>query len=405
MAICTQCRIEYEQGKKFCKICGSQLSMEEIPSGTEQSLPSQTEVKRIVRLCPSCLIHYDIGNYCRNCGTVLVKEEVSQNKDYSLEENSIKNLSNELLRISKEKRKLEVCITQLEAHRDKVSNNVLTSLLARYRTDAEALSSRYEQIKNELNSIQQNASEEIKGLEEELNPIQKRLSELELLYKSGAIRKPDFLSQKKEMGREIKSRGRILKEYRQAISIPLLHMEANILSLWKRINLFHPPLFILVAGFILLMVLGGFTLWKKYLQPSRPASTEIPSSIAAPLLPSSSNKTHEVEKIKSLLEDIKQANLRKDIHLFMSCYSLDFIDRNGKRLATLESWKAFDYLDLSYDLKRQTISEDTADIRVEWVIDISEKIGRAPQKSKAVLDVLLRREEGHWKIKEIKSAG
>jgi hypothetical protein len=379
--------------------------MEKIPSGTEQSIPSQTEVKRIVRLCPSCLIHYDIGNYCRNCGTALIKEEVSQNKDYSLEKNSIKNLSSELLRISKEKRKLEVCITQLEAHRDKVSNNVLTSLLARYRTDAEALSSRYEQIKNELNSIQQSASEEIKGLEEELNPIQKRLAELELLYKSGAIKKPDFLSQKKEIGREIKSRGRILKEYRQAISIPLLYMEENILSLWKRIILFRPPLFILVASLILLMVLGGFTLWKKVLQPSRQASTELPSSIAAPLLPSASTKTHEVEKIKSLLEDIKQANLRKDIHLFMSCYSIDFKDRNGKRLATLESWKAFDYLDLSYDLKRQTISEDTADIRVEWVIDISEKMGGAPQKSKAVLDVLLMREEGHWKIKEIKSAG
>jgi hypothetical protein len=39
------------------------------------------------------------------------------------------------------------------------------------------------------------------------------------------------------------------------------------------------------------------------------------------------------------------------------------------------------------------------------VIDISEKMGGAPQKSKAALDVLLTREEGHWKIKEIKSAG
>jgi len=405
MAICNQCHIEYEKEKKFCKICGNQLSVEETHSGTEQSTPSPTEVKRIVRICPSCLIHYDIGNYCRNCGTALIKEEVSQKKDYSLEKNSIKNLSNELLRISKEKRKLEICMTQLEARRNEVSSNVLTSLLARYRSDSEALSSRYEQVKKELDSIQQSASEEIKGLEEELDPIQKRLGELELLYKSGAIRKPDFLSQKREMGREIRSRVRILKEYRQAISIPLLHMEANILSIWKRINLFRPPRFILVASIILLIALGGVTLWKKYLQPSRPASTEIASSMEAPILSGASAKTHEVEKIKSLLEDIKQANLRKDIHLFMSCYSLDFKDRNGKRLATLESWKAFDYLDLSYDLKRQTISADTADIRVEWVIDISEKMGGTPQKSKAVLDVLLTREEGYWKIKEIKSAG
>jgi ketosteroid isomerase-like protein len=379
--------------------------MEALPSGKERVIPPEAEVKRIVRICPSCLIHYDIGNYCRNCGTALVKEEVSQTKDFSLERNSIKNHSNELLRISNEKRKLEACITQLETHRDQVSSNVFTSLIARYRADAEALSSRYEQIKRELNSIQQSASDEIKGLEEELDPIQKRLRELEFLYKSGAIRKPDFLSQKKEIGREIRSRVRILREYRQAIAIPLSHMEANILSLWKRISLFRPPLFILVASFILLMVLGGLTLWKKVLQTSRPASTESAATVEAPLLFGSSAKTHEVEKIKSLLEDIKQANLRKDIQLFMSCYSLDFKDRNGKRLATLESWKAFDYLDLSYDLKRQTISEDTADIRVEWIIDISEKMGGPLQKSKAVLDVLLTREDGRWKIRAIKSAG
>lgn len=405
MAICNQCHIEYEKGKKFCKICGNQLSTEEGSLGTEQVNLPQAEVKRFVLLCPSCLIHYDIGNYCKNCGMALVKQEASQNKDLSLEKNSIKTLSSELLRISREKRKLDNCITQLEAQHDKVSSPVLTSLLARYQTDSEALSSRYEQVKKELNAIQERASEEIKGLEEELNPIQKRLGELEFLYKSGAIRKPDFLNQRKEIGREIESRGRILKEYRQAISVPLLHMEANIFSLWKRMKLFRPPLVILVAGFILLMSLGGFTLWKKILQPNQRTSTEIASSLAAPPLPGPSDKTHEIEKIKSLLEDIKQANLRKDIHLFMSCYSFDFKDRDGKRLATLESWKAFDYLDLSYHLKKGTISEEAADIRVEWVIDISEKTGGPPQKSKAVLDVLLTREEGTWKIREIKSAG
>jgi hypothetical protein len=65
-------------------------------------------------------------------------------------------------------------MTQLEARRNEVSSNVLTSLLARYRSDSEALSSRYEQVKKELDSIQVSASEEIKGLEEELDPIQKR---------------------------------------------------------------------------------------------------------------------------------------------------------------------------------------------------------------------------------------
>jgi len=407
MAICNQCHIEYEKEKKFCKICGSRLSTEEASPETEQGTPSQTEVKRIVRLCPSCLIHYDIGNYCKTCGTALVKEEVSENKDLVLESNSIKNLSNELLRISKEKRKIEVCLKNLESHHKQVSAEMFASLLARYQTHSESLSSRYEQIKKELDSVKQNASQEIKGLEDELNPIQKRLGELESLYKSGAMRKPDFFREKKEIGREIRSRWRILEEYRQMISTPTFHVVGNIFSFWKRINPLRPSLLILMATSILLMAIGGFTIWKKYLQSNRLASTrlaptEIASPVAAPRPAAPPVETHEVEKIKSLLEDIKQANLRKDIHLFMSCYSFDFKDRDGKRLATLESWKSFDYLDLSYHLKKQAVSAGTANIRVEWLIKLSEKVGSESQKSKAVLDVLLTREEGRWKIKEIK---
>ncbi|HJX60372.1 MAG TPA: nuclear transport factor 2 family protein, partial [Thermodesulfobacteriota bacterium] len=113
----------------------------------------------------------------------------------------------------------------------------------------------------------------------------------------------------------------------------------------------------------------------------------------------------EAEKIRSLFENIRQANLKKNIGLFMSCYSHDFEDKEGKRLAVLETWENFNYLDLSYRLKKQTITGDTADVRVEWLIRTSPKAGGHPQDSRTVLNVTLSREEGNWKIKTIKSAG
>jgi hypothetical protein len=116
----------------------------------------------------------------------------------------------------------------------------------------------------------------------------------------------------------------------------------------------------------------------------------------------SSREAPEDEKIKFLFETIRRANLEKKIDPFMSCYAADFNGRNKKRLATLENWDHFDYLDLSYDLKRLTVTAHTAQVRVKWWITISPKHGGASEKTTSVLDVSLKKEDGHWKVKKIK---
>jgi ketosteroid isomerase-like protein len=129
-----------------------------------------------------------------------------------------------------------------------------------------------------------------------------------------------------------------------------------------------------------------------------PASNVTPSDVLVV-------ETLEIGKIKDLLESIKQANLQKNIDLFMSCYAADFKDREGKKKTTLAYWKKFDYLDLSYDLKNPLISGNTAKAKVEWVIKISSKTGSQPRESKTILDVTLKKEEDSWKIKEVKQGG
>ena len=148
-------------------------------------------------------------------------------------------------------------------------------------------------------------------------------------------------------------------------------------------------------------------------QESPPISKEAPPSPPSPPPPPSppdTSKTPSVEiqetrNIQTLLENIRQANLRKDIDLFVSCYASNFKDREEKRRATLVFWTKFDYLDLSYDLKNASISGDTAKVKVQWVITISSKTGKPPQTTKANLDVKLKKEEGGWKIEEVKQVG
>jgi ketosteroid isomerase-like protein len=139
-----------------------------------------------------------------------------------------------------------------------------------------------------------------------------------------------------------------------------------------------------------------------------PVSEKVPDTISSSVPTTSKTSIGEredEEEIKGLLEKIRQANLKKNIDLFMSCYCTDFKDREGKRRTTLESWGNFDYLDLSYNLKRRSISGDTAIATIEWLIKVSLKPGGQTQVTKSVLEVTFKREENGWKIREIKPVG
>ena len=172
-------------------------------------------------------------------------------------------------------------------------------------------------------------------------------------------------------------------------------------------NFLRPLPLMIAGGFFILMVALGYFLWQKPSSLSPTLSKEIaatPAGTPSPQGQSPVSKNEEAEKIRVLFENIRQANLKKNIGLFMSCYSHDFEDKEGKRLAVLETWENTNDLDLSYHLKKQTITGDTADVRVEWLIRTSPKAGGKPQDSRTVLHVMLSREEGNWKIKGIRSA-
>jgi ribosomal protein L40E len=399
MVICPQCNIEHEEGEEFCRKCGSFLLAVEDPTPGEE----KTKVKLI---CPRCQVLYRKGKYCRKCGSLLMQGIPSQETDVQpLEKKSVKRSSKEWLRLLKEEKELESCMSKLEAQRDRVSSNVLNPIFVRYKDRLESLSPLHQEIETELESIRKRASEEIDFLEKELNPIQKRLEEFQTLYKLSAVTKPDFVREKKELRKEIKSRERSLKKRRQILSLLPGKTGGSTFSPGLIGNLLRPFTLLIASAIILLMVAGGYFLWPQYSQLSRPILKEIvisPSPPPSPNRPPTAMGGQEVEKIKSLFENIKQANLKKNIDLFMSCFSRDFNGMEGKRLDTLKMWENYNYLDLSYDFKEQTISGDTANVRLEWLVRTSQKMGKQPQEGRTVLDVTLKKEDGHWKIKEIR---
>jgi ketosteroid isomerase-like protein len=400
MVICPQCSIEHDPGEEFCRKCGKFLLTVEDP-------PPEEERTKVKLICPRCQLLYRKGNYCRKCGSLLMRRSFSQETfAQPLEKKSVKSWAKEWRRLSKEEKELESCISKLETQRDQISSDVLNPVSLCYKNRLESLSPLHQEVETELEGIKKRALQKIDFLENELKPIQKRLEEFQSLHKLGAITKADFIREKKELGREIRSRERGLRKHRHLLSLLPNKMRADIPSSGLTRNFVRPSTVIAAILIMIPIVAGAYFVWPRPSPPSTPVPKEtvtLPSSQPPPPNPSPSIEESEAEKIRSLFEDIKQANLKKNIDLFMSCYSRDFTDREGKRVDALETWGFFNYLDLSYDLKKQTISGDTAQVRLEWLIRIVKKTGGKQEERRSLLDATLKKEDGRWKIKEIKT--
>jgi hypothetical protein len=399
MVICPQCNIEHEEGEEFCKKCGKFLLTVEEPLSEDQN----SEVKLT---CPKCQLPYAKGNYCKKCGSLLMRGTPPQEMDVQpLEKNLVKKWSKEWLRMSREEKELKTCMGKLETQREKISGDVYHPIFIRYKNQLDSLLPLHQEIETELKSIRKRAMEEIDFLEKELKPIQKRFEEFQSLYKSGAITKADFTREKKEMGKEVKFRERNLKKHRHILSLLPSKMGGRMTPSGFTGNLLQPFTGVALIAMVILIGAGGYFLLQGHShQVSSPHFKETP----LPLPPSPSHgqtsaETQEIEKIRSLFESIRMANLQKDIDLFMSCFSRDFKGRDGKRVDALKMWENYNYLNLSYELKNKSISGDTSNIQLEWLVKTSQKRSGKIQEGKTLLDVTLKREDGLWKIKEIKT--
>jgi hypothetical protein len=336
MAICPQCSLEHGAGEEFCGKCGSFLL-------TEEELVSGEDGAKGILICPKCLELYEGGNYCKKCGSRLVRGTPFQETAVQLPEKElIRKWSRKWIRLFEKKGELESRLSKLEIQRDKISSDVFDPLFFHYQDQLKKLSSLHQGIETEVESIRKKVSEEIDSLENELKPIQMRLAEFQSLYQLGVITKAEFLREKDEMRKEIKSRERSLQNNRQISALLPSRMRGSIIPPRLARDLLRPFAFFTASVIILLMGAGGYFLWQRHSQSNRLISKETITSPST-LLPSHGPRTgiegQEGEKIRFLFEDIRQANLRKDIDLFMSCYSSDFSGREGKRLETLETWK------------------------------------------------------------------
>jgi hypothetical protein len=345
-----------------------------------------------------------VGNYCRICGSPLKYEDISPDGDPTQERRLVKSLSSEWLRLTKRKNELENCLRNLAEQRNAFPDDTFNLTLQGYQVQVESLSCRLQEMEARLEAIRTSVSKKIGLLEEESATLQKRLDEIRSLHQLRAITFDDYSSEKYDINQRMRSRMKHLKESRKTISyLPSPPGEGSVFPIMTR-NLIRYQSLVIMGGILIMIALGAYFLWAKnteFFRSQESAHLSHAKPSVQGRLPMGSPEVRQDEKIKSLFETIRRANLEKKIDLFMSCYASDFNGRNKKKLATLETWDHFDYRSLSYDLKTRAVTARTAQVRVKWRINISPRHGGPSEKTTSVLDVSLKKEAGDWKIKKI----
>ena len=446
--ICPDCQIIYEFGSS-CIQCGSPLSpnipvmkKEELkgdhketsdekgsfPAQTPQEQPSKNAQQNLI--CPDCQVLYDHGNFCIKCGSILVPQFSPQ----------IKKEPKEVHKPADEEKSISLQTIQepsIEAPPKKLICPTCKIIYEREGTCIRCGLTLVTQLppQEEEKSTCSDSSEVDVEPSPLPSPEEKGLGDIERTkHKEGEVSLEPEVEVNGETPRTEPQEQQPLKRFADDLE--------KRLGFLKKRKIDYRRLFVEVGSITILALAGGYFLWSVYSHVSRETgaktrpSKEVSSTVLLPpsvathtsapaSKPKETNKrktdptlaisstpsgavvaeTPEINKIKGMLENIRQANLKKNIDLFLSCYSSDFKEREIKKKSTLDNWERFDYLDLSYDLKNPSISGDTAKAKVEWLIKIVPTTGGKPQESKTILDVLLKKEEGEWKIKEVKLVG
>jgi len=444
--ICPACKLIYEQGN-FCPKCGSPLLPQTLTQAFEEAktapksgigkepIQLQTIQEQLIEtprknlICPHCKIIYERGSSCVRCGSALVTEDMAQEmgtpESPSTPDHAFDPTTRPETPASRSTRRFST--GPVESLGPKVETRD-------HRVDSVRPSSSTSKAQDP--GLAPDGLKESRG-DERIEQVDKtRLREQPEVFPNTET-DPTLGMSKQEpaTGSTNYLERRSVRPRKRKIDYRRLLPEVGSISI--------------------MVVAGGYFLWSVYSHitklpepqasrskevsapalsnPSNSASTTAKVSIpqeterrqteqssvtskekteVAPPFPSSSIpsdalvvETFEIGKIKDLFENIRQANLRKDIDLFVSCYATDFKDRDGKRKATLSFWKKFDYLELSYDLKKTSITGDTARIRIEWVMKISSTGGGQPRESKTFFDAVLKKEQGSWKTQEVKQGG
>jgi len=127
------------------------------------------------------------------------------------------------------------------------------------------------------------------------------------------------------------------------------------------------------------------------------------SSYAVPIQQfSTPSPMPEWEQLLPILEQLREAQLKKDITLFLQAYSPTFPDLTDKKAKILRTWQKYDYLNMQCTLKNiQRKNEHTIQAEVVWDITLQDIRTKEKRTLKKDYAVHFSNSSGKWLIEEL----
>ncbi len=105
------------------------------------------------------------------------------------------------------------------------------------------------------------------------------------------------------------------------------------------------------------------------------------------------------EEVQALFNTLREAQLKKDLNLFLSCYASTFPGLAEKRQKTQAAWEQFTFTNMFYFLDEVTAPEpDQARVRVTWELQAQDRRTQEILTASQGFLVELKREGGKWRI-------
>jgi len=144
-------------------------------------------------------------------------------------------------------------------------------------------------------------------------------------------------------------------------------------------------------------------------QPAKPEAGEVTppapeTTEPKPEPPKEEPQEAALEKqLEETLNNLREAQLKKDIVLYLSCYSYLFPNLEQKRKDALRYWEKFTFAQLMYSLEDvKEMGEDRAYAKVTWEIQVQVKDSDELEDSTQTFRVGFSKELGKWRIRSLK---
>jgi len=127
---------------------------------------------------------------------------------------------------------------------------------------------------------------------------------------------------------------------------------------------------------------------------SQPVTKKSPASLPSPVV-----EPPQVQ-VTERLNRIRQAQLNKDINLFLSSFSPDFPQLEEKRQKVLKTWQLYDFVNMNFEIQdMQKQDDNTMAVKVYWQVEYKNQHAEEIKQIDKYYSVSFSKEGDQWLIK------